>query len=111
MKRTKTAGQRGAVPVRNRVSATEWRLRCELAAAHRLIAHFVFVDIYHHFFELACRAQVGAVAGGAALITPAPEACAERVKKFGRIGVYDSKSRDWVASMALVEKLYPDYKR
>lgn len=67
--------------------------------------------IYHHFFELACRAQVGAVASGAPLITPAPEACAERVKKFGRIGVYDSGSRDWVASMALVEKLYPNYKQ
>jgi len=66
--------------------------------------------IYHHFFELACRAQVGALAGGAQLIVPAPEACAERVKKFGRVGVYDSKSRDWVASMALVEKLFPDYK-
>jgi ribulose-5-phosphate 4-epimerase/fuculose-1-phosphate aldolase len=66
--------------------------------------------IYHHFFELACRAQVGALAGGTQLIIPVPEACAERVKKFGRIGVYDSKSRDWVASMALVEKLFPDYK-
>ena len=49
-------------------------------------------------------------AGGAQLIIPAPEVCAERVKKFGRIGVYNSKSRDWVASMALVEKLFPDYK-
>jgi ribulose-5-phosphate 4-epimerase/fuculose-1-phosphate aldolase len=66
--------------------------------------------IYHHFFELACRAQVGALAGGAQLIIPEPEACAVRVKKFGRVGVYDSKSRDWVASMALVEKLFPDYK-
>jgi ribulose-5-phosphate 4-epimerase/fuculose-1-phosphate aldolase len=66
--------------------------------------------IYHHFFELACRAQVGALAGGAQLIIPSPEACAERVKKFGRMGVYDAKSRDWIASMALVEKLYPDYK-
>ncbi len=66
--------------------------------------------IYHHFFELACRAQVGALAGGAELIVPSAEACAERVKKFGRVGVYDSKSRDWVASMALVEKYYPDYK-
>lgn len=66
--------------------------------------------IYHHFFELACRAQVGALAGGAELIIPSPDACAERVKKFGRIGIYDSKSRDWVASMALVERLYPDYK-
>jgi ribulose-5-phosphate 4-epimerase/fuculose-1-phosphate aldolase len=66
--------------------------------------------IYHHFFELACRAQVGALAGGPELIMPSPQVCEERVKKFGRIGVYDSKSRDWVASMALVEKLYPDYK-
>jgi len=96
--------------VRERVSEQEWKLRCELAAAHRLIAHFVFVDIYHHFFELACRAQVGALAGGGELVMPSPETCAERVKKFGRIGVYDSGSRDWVASMALVEKLFPDYK-
>ena len=36
-------------PVRERVSADEWQLRCELAAAHRLIAHFVFVDMtYNH---------------------------------------------------------------
>jgi ribulose-5-phosphate 4-epimerase/fuculose-1-phosphate aldolase len=66
--------------------------------------------IYHHFFELACRAQIGALAGGAELVMPGPEICAERAKKFGRIGAYDSKSRDWVASMALVQKLYPDFK-
>jgi ribulose-5-phosphate 4-epimerase/fuculose-1-phosphate aldolase len=66
--------------------------------------------IYHHFFELACRAQVGALAGGSELIVPTPQVSEERVKKFGRVGVYDSKSRDWVASMALVEKLFPDYK-
>jgi ribulose-5-phosphate 4-epimerase/fuculose-1-phosphate aldolase len=66
--------------------------------------------IYHHFFELACRAQVGALAGGSELVTPSREVCAERAKKFGRIGVYDSRSRDWVASMALIEKLHPEYK-
>ena len=66
--------------------------------------------IYHHFFELACRAQLGALAGGTELIMPSREVCEERVKKFGRVGVYDSKSRDWVASMALIEKLSPDYK-
>lgn len=66
--------------------------------------------IFHHFFELACRAQVGALAAGTPVITPAPEVCAERVKKFGRMGQYDARSRDWVASMALVEKHYPDYK-
>jgi hypothetical protein len=30
--------------------------------------------------------------------------------KFGRIGQYNHQSRDWVASMALAEKLFPDYK-
>ena len=66
--------------------------------------------IFHHFFELACRAQIGALAGGTPLIMPGPEVCAERVTKFGRMGQFDAKSRDWVASMALVEKHYPDYK-
>jgi ribulose-5-phosphate 4-epimerase/fuculose-1-phosphate aldolase len=66
--------------------------------------------IYHHFFELACRAQIGALAGGTELIIPPAAVCEERARKFGRIGAYDSKSRDWVASMALVEKLYPDFK-
>lgn len=66
--------------------------------------------IYHHFLELACRAQVGALAGGAELIIPPPEVCEARVKKFGRVGVYGSTSRDWVASMALVESLFPDYR-
>src|SRR5471032_2052525 len=62
--------------------------------------------IFHHFLELACRAQIGALASGTPVITPAPEVCAERVKKFGRMGQYDAQSRDWVASMALVEKHY-----
>ena len=66
--------------------------------------------IYHHFFELACRAQIGALAGGVKLITPDPAVCTVRAAKFGRMGVYNADSRDWVASMALVEKLYPDYK-
>ena len=66
--------------------------------------------IYHHFFELACRAQIGALAGGVKLITPDPAVCTVRAAKFGRMGVYNADSRDWVASMVLVEKLYPDYK-
>jgi ribulose-5-phosphate 4-epimerase/fuculose-1-phosphate aldolase len=66
--------------------------------------------IYHHFFELACRAQIGALAGGVELIIPPHEVCVARAKKFGAIGVYDSGSRDWVASMALADKLFPEYK-
>ncbi len=66
--------------------------------------------IYHHFFELACRAQIGALGGGTELVMPTPEVCEERAKKFGRIGQYNSKSRDWVASIALADKLFPEYR-
>jgi ribulose-5-phosphate 4-epimerase/fuculose-1-phosphate aldolase len=66
--------------------------------------------IFHHFFELACRAQIGALAGGTELVMPSRAVCEERAKKAGRMGQYDSQSRDWLASMAFVEKLYPDYK-
>jgi ribulose-5-phosphate 4-epimerase/fuculose-1-phosphate aldolase len=67
--------------------------------------------IYHHFFELACRAQIGALAGGSELIMPAADVCEERARKFGRIGQYNTGSRDWLASMALAEKLFPEYKQ
>jgi ribulose-5-phosphate 4-epimerase/fuculose-1-phosphate aldolase len=67
--------------------------------------------IQHHFLELACRAQIGALAGGTELVTPARELCAQRARAFGRLGQYDAGSRDWVAGLALVEKLYPDYRQ
>lgn len=66
--------------------------------------------IYHHFFELACRAQIGALAGGVELIVPDHEVCEARAKKFGRIGAYDSGSRDWQASMLYAETHFPEYK-
>jgi ribulose-5-phosphate 4-epimerase/fuculose-1-phosphate aldolase len=66
--------------------------------------------IYHHFFELACRAQVGALSGGVELIIPDPEVCEKRAQKFGRIGQYNHDSRDWQASMLYAETHFPDYK-
>ena len=93
-----------------RALGNEWTMILENHGALVCGASLAEAYIYHHFFELACRAQVGALAGGAELITPSPEVCEERARKFGRIGQYHSGSRDWVAGMALVEKLYPDYK-
>jgi len=66
--------------------------------------------IYHHFFELACRAQIGALSGGGEVVEIDDKAATARAEKFGRIGQYNSDSRDWQASMALVEKSYPEYK-
>ena len=69
------------------------------------------VYIQHHFLELACRAQIGALAGGTELITPSRALCEARAREFGRYGQYDASSRDWIAGLALVEQRYPDYKQ
>ena len=66
--------------------------------------------IHNHFPELACRTQIGALAGGSELIAPSRELCGERAKMFGRVRLYDATSRDWIAGLALVEQKYPDYK-
>mgnify|MGYP000281515394 CR=1 FL=1 len=67
--------------------------------------------IQHHFLELACRAQIGALAGGGELVIPSRQLCEARAREFGRHGQYDANSRDWVAGLALVEQHYPDYKK
>jgi ribulose-5-phosphate 4-epimerase/fuculose-1-phosphate aldolase len=69
------------------------------------------VFIQHHFLELACRAQIGALCGGVPLVEPARELCEAHAREFGRLGQYDATSRDWVAGLALIEKLHPDYKQ
>ncbi len=92
-----------------RVQGDKWTMILENHGALVCGTSLAEAYIYHHFFELACRAQVGALAGGAELITPSPEVCEERAKKFGRIGQYDHQSRDWVAGMALALKLFPDH--
>lgn len=66
--------------------------------------------IYHHFLELACRAQGHALAAGDELIVPPDEVCEQRAQAAGKRGVYDSDSRDWQASMLFVEQNYPSYK-
>jgi ribulose-5-phosphate 4-epimerase/fuculose-1-phosphate aldolase len=66
--------------------------------------------IFHHFFELACKAQIGAMAGGGELIIPPKEILETRVAKAGKVGFYDRNSKDWTAGIALADKLFPDYK-
>ncbi len=69
------------------------------------------VYIQHHFLELACRAQIGALAGNTELVTPARPLCEERARQFGQPGQYDRTSRDWIAGLALVEQHYPGFNK
>lgn len=66
--------------------------------------------VYHHFFELACKIQIAALAGGGELIHLPEELAEERAQKAGRHGHIDSDNRDWVASLLLAEALDPSFK-
>lgn len=65
--------------------------------------------IYHRVFELACKAQIGAMAGGAEAIMPDYKVLRERVEKAGKVGMYNRNSKDWRAGIALADRLFPDY--
>lgn len=56
---TKTRASAGRKPIRRQVSAEEWQLRCELAAAHRLVAHFVFADLTYNHISARVPAEPG----------------------------------------------------
>ena len=66
--------------------------------------------VYHHFFELACKIQIAALAGGGELIHMSEELAEERATKAGKHGHIDSDHRDWVASMLLAEALDPSFR-
>ena len=59
--KTKHATTRTARPrvSRARISASEWQARCELAAAHRLVAHFVFVDLTYNHISVRVPGEPG----------------------------------------------------
>lgn len=66
--------------------------------------------VYHHFFELACKIQISALAGGGELIHMSHDRASERAAKAGCHGHIDSDHRDWVASMLLAESLDTSFK-
>ena len=53
---TRTARPRAA---RARSSAAEWQARCELAAAHRLVGHFMFADLTYNHISLRVPGEPG----------------------------------------------------
>ena len=50
--------------IRDQVSAEEWAARVELAAGHRLLAHYGVNDMTYNHFGLRVPGQSGACRGG-----------------------------------------------
>ena len=98
------AGKRGLIMGVANDRSIAWGVAQAVAAAGARLA------FTYQGEALERRVRPLAESVGGKLILPDHEVCIARAAKFGRMGVYDAESRDWVASLALVEKRYPDYK-
>ncbi len=66
-----------------------------------------FVD--HHFLEMACRAQVAALAGGRPVTTIDTEVCERAVLQYESIDPLKAGSKDWAACIRLLDRISPGY--
>ena len=66
-----------------------------------------FEEMY--YLERSCEAQIDAMAGGAKLNTPSPEACEKTARLFERPN-RDAISRDWPALLRLLDRRDDSYK-
>lgn len=66
--------------------------------------------VKHHFLEMACRAQVAALAGGTKIVQPPPEVCEYAARQLEQGAVTVDGGKDWAACLRLVERIAPDYK-
>lgn len=67
-----------------------------------------FVD--HHYFEMACRAQIAALAGGTEVTLIPDEVCERAALQYQTIDPKRAGGKDWPACLRLLDRLYPDYK-
>lgn len=64
--------------------------------------------VAHHFLEMACQAQVGALAGGEVTM-PKPEAVAHGAAQMQALEPTKNGGKNWAACRRLADRLYPDY--
>jgi ribulose-5-phosphate 4-epimerase/fuculose-1-phosphate aldolase len=67
-----------------------------------------FVD--HHFLEMACRAQVAALAGGREVTLIPREVCELAAKQYETIDPKRAGGKDWAACLRLLDRVSPGYK-
>lgn len=67
-----------------------------------------FVD--HHFLEMACRAQIAALAGGREVTLIAPEVCEVAARQYETIDPKKAGGKDWASCLRLLDRISPGYK-
>lgn len=66
--------------------------------------------VEHHFLEVACRAQIAALAGGGEVVTIPDEICAHAARQLARASTSQPMGdKDWPASLRLAMRLDPRF--
>ena len=76
-----------------------------LIAAESVAEAFVL----HHFFEIAAKAQIGALSGEAELMIPSDEVCRRAAETMDFIQATKNGGKNWPACLRLADRLFPDY--
>jgi ribulose-5-phosphate 4-epimerase/fuculose-1-phosphate aldolase len=66
--------------------------------------------VLHHFYEMACRGQVGALAGGADPILPDPAVRDRAVAQLQGAGATKDGGKNWAACLRRAERLDPSFR-
>ena len=98
---------------RQRLARDLGRLNAMIPRNHGLLTlgpeiRQAFEEMY--YLERACEAQIDAMAGGAELNMPSPEACEKSARLFERPD-RASATRDWPALLRLLDRHDPSYRR
>ena len=66
--------------------------------------------VTHHFYEMACRIQVAALAGGAEIVIPSEAVQAHAAGQVQAIQNVSRSAKDWPACLRLANELYGGYR-
>lgn len=66
--------------------------------------------VKHHYLEMACRAQVGALGGGTKIVIPSKEHCEFAANQMDQWQEYVDGGKDWAACLRLADRIDPSYK-
>ena len=76
-----------------------------LIAAESVAEAFVL----HHFFEIAAKAQIGALSGESELLIPDARVCQKAADTMDSIEATKNGGKNWAACLRLANRLFPDY--
>lgn len=65
--------------------------------------------VLHHFFEIAAKAQIGALSGNAEVLIPSSETCRAAAQTMDTIQATRLGGKNWAACLRLADRLFPDY--